>query len=234
MTWRALVDAGFWSTKMVSEDSRIFFHCFCRYNGDYRTEPLYFPVSMDVTMDEGSARTMKNLYKQQRRWGWGVENIPYMMFNFWKMRDRAPKGKFIGKIFIQIYGFHSWATNAVIIGLIGWMPVLFGGDKFNALVLSSNLPYISRGLMTIAMSGMVLSAIVSTLLLPKRPLGVPFYKRLGMVIQWLILPVSIIVFGAIPALEAQTRLMFGKYFGSFWVSEKKVRPSRPARRRTSA
>ena len=69
MTWRALVDIGFWSTNMVSEDSRIFWHCFCYYKGDYRVEPMYFPVSMDICMDKGVWRTGGNLYRQQRRWG---------------------------------------------------------------------------------------------------------------------------------------------------------------------
>jgi len=215
MTWRALVDIGFWSVNMVSEDSRIFWHCFCYYNGDYRVEPLYFPVSMDVCMDKTLKDTAKNLYKQQRRWGYGVENLPYLLFNAMKRWREFPKSKMIGRILVQLYGFHSWATNALIIGVIGWLPMLLGGDSFNSTVLSSNLPYVTRNLMTIAMGGMVLSAVISTMILPKRPVGFGFFKNVTMVLQWLILPLSIVIFGAIPGLEAQTRLMFGKYMGFF-------------------
>jgi hypothetical protein len=219
MTWRTLVDIGFWSVKMVSEDSRIFWHSYCFYKGDYRVEPLYFPVSMDTTMDETFAKTARSLYKQQRRWGWGVENTPYLIFNFIKKYKEMPKGRTMELIFVQLYGFHSWATNALIIAVIGWMPMLLGGDRFNATVLSGNLPTVTRTLMTIAMFGLVLSAVLSTLLLPKRPKHYGFGKSLAMVLQWLILPISIIVFGAIPGLEAQTRLMFGRYMG-FWVTPK--------------
>lgn len=219
MTWRTLVDIGFWSVKMVSEDSRIFWHSYCYYKGDYRVEPLYFPVSMDTTMDETFAKTARSLYKQQRRWGWGVENTPYLIFNFIKKYKEMPKGRTMELIFVQLYGFHSWATNALIIAVIGWMPMLLGGDRFNATVLSGNLPTVTRTLMTIAMFGLVLSAVLSTLLLPKRPKHYGFGKSVSMVLQWLILPVSIIVFGAIPGLEAQTRLMFGRYMG-FWVTPK--------------
>ncbi len=220
MTWRALTEIDFWSTNMVSEDSRIFWHCFLYYKGDYRVEPLYFPVSMDVCMDDKFWQTVKNLYKQQRRWGWGVENIPYLMFNAVKNIKNLPKRKIISRILNQIYGFHSWATNALIIGAIGWFPLLLGGDRFNATVLSGNLPYITRLLMTFSMIGLVFSAVISTLLLPKRPSGYGFGKSLIMALQWLILPVSIIFFGAFPALEAQTRLMLKKYLG-FWVTPKK-------------
>ncbi len=219
MTWRALTDIGFWSTNMVSEDSRIFWHCFCHYRGDYRVEPLYFPLSMDVCMDETVWLTMKNLYKQQRRWGWGVENVPYLIFNAIKGWRDLPKGKMVNRILVQLYGFHSWATNALIIGIIGWMPMVLGGDRFNITVLSNNLPVAARMLMTLAMAGMILSAIISTLLLPPKPKKYGISKNIFMVIQWLILPVSIIIFGAVPGLEAQTRLMAGKYLG-YWVTPK--------------
>jgi len=219
MTWRALVDIDFWSTNMVSEDSRVFWHCYLHYKGNYRVEPLYFPVSMDVCMDDNNLQTIKNLYKQQRRWGWGVENLPYLMFNVIKGKKQLPIGKMFNKIFIQLYGFHSWATNALIIGVIGWMPMILGGDRFNVTVLSTNLPVVSRTLMSVAMIGMVFSAIISSMLLPKRPARYGFGKSLTMILQWMILPVSIIFFGAIPGLEAQTRLMFGKYMG-FWVTPK--------------
>ncbi|MDD4900589.1 MAG: glycosyltransferase family 2 protein [Patescibacteria group bacterium] len=219
MTWRALVDINFWSTNMVSEDSRIFWHCFLYYRGDYRVEPLYFPVSMDVVMDQTAWQTMKNLYKQQRRWGWGIENLPYLMFNTIRGRKELPVGKMVNKILIQLYGFHSWATNALIIGVIGWMPMILGGRQFNITVLSNNLPLVARTLMTVAMIGMVFSAIISTLLLPKRPRQYGLLKSVAMILQWLVLPVSIIIFGAIPGLEAQTRLMLGKYMG-FWVTPK--------------
>lgn len=221
MTWHALVDIGFWSTNMVSEDSRIFWHCFCYYKGDYCVEPLYYPVSMDICMDKGMTRTAKNLYKQQRRWGWGVENIPYLLFNTtkqWRSLDGTAKKRYANHIFVQLYGFHSWATNALITSILGWLPLVLGGDRFNVTVLSNNLPTVTKFFMTLAMVGMVLSAIISILVLPrgKKP---TFLQYIITVVQWIFLPVIIIIFGAIPGLEAQTRLMLGKYMG-FLVTPK--------------
>jgi hypothetical protein len=219
MTWKALAEIGFWSTTMVSEDSRIFWHCYFYYNGDYRVEPMYFPVSMDATIDDSLKKTFRNLYKQQRRWGWGVENVPYLIFNTIKRWHDLPKRKTLSKIFVQIYGFHSWATNALIIGVIGWMPLLLGGDRFSNTVLSGNLPSVTRTLMTIAMGGLLLSAVMSTILLPPKPKEYSFLKYIQVFFEWIVLPLSIIVFGSIPAMDSQTRLMLGKYMG-FWHTPK--------------
>lgn len=221
MTWQALKEIGFWGTKNVSEDSRIFWHCLMHYNGHYRVEPIHFEVSMDVACGHNVWQTAKSLYKQQRRWAWGGENIPYLIFNAakrWKNKD-LDKGRIIGHIIVQIYGFHAWATNALIIGIIGWLPMLLGGDRFNSTVLSSNLPYVTQNLMNFAMIGLILSAVVSALLLPKKPEGYKFWKKFFMTLEWVAVPITIIFFGSVPCLEAQIRLMCGKYMG-FWVTPK--------------
>jgi len=221
MTWRALVEIGFWGTKNVSEDSRIFWHCLMFYNGHYRVEPVNFEVSMDVTADVSMFQTAKNLYKQQRRWAWGGENIPYLIFNAakrWKNKE-LDKKIIIEHIIIQIYGFHAWATNALIIAVIGWMPMLLGGDRFNSTVLSGNLPGITQNLMNIAMIGLIMSAVISALLLPKRPKEYTIWKKVFMTLEWVFVPITIVIFGSVPCLEAQIRLMRGKYMG-FWVTPK--------------
>ncbi len=219
MSFKALSDIGFWSTTMVSEDSRIFWHCLLYYKGNYRVEPLNFPVSMDVTMDKNAISTAKSLYKQQRRWAWGAENIPYLIFNTIKLWPNLNKKKLLNHIAIQLYGFHSWATNALIIAVIGWLPIILGGEKFTSTVLSGNLPAITTLLMNLAMVGLILSSVISTLLLPKPKIKINIWKKIQLIVEWIFVPVTIIIFGAIPCLEAQTLLFRGKYMG-FWVTPK--------------
>ncbi|MFA5753770.1 MAG: glycosyltransferase family 2 protein [Patescibacteria group bacterium] len=221
MTWQALAEIGFWGTKNVSEDSRIFWHCLMYYDGRYKVEPIHFEVSMDATCDRNFWQTGLSLYKQQRRWAWGGENIPYLLFNAkkrWCNKD-FDRGKIAGHIFIQVYGFHAWATNALIIGVIGWLPMLLGGDRFNSTVLSGNLPAITQSLMNVAMIGLLFSATISALLLPKKPARYKWTKKIFMTLEWVAVPATIVLFGAVPCLEAQIRLMFGKYMG-FWVTPK--------------
>lgn len=216
--FKALVDMDYWPTNIVSEDSRIFWKSLLYYDGAYRVIPLYYPVSMDANVAPTLSGTIKNVYKQQRRWGWGVENVPYAMFGFLK-NSRIPFRTKLYFSFNQLDGFWSWSTNSFLIFLLGWLPPYLGGQVFGSSSLAHNLPFITRFLMTLAMFGLVTSAILSTLLLPPRPPGHPFRKYLWMVGQWALLPFIIITLGSLPGLDAQTRLMFGKYMG-FWVTPK--------------
>lgn len=213
-----LYEIGYWQTNMVSEDSRIFWNALIAYDGDYTVTPLSYPVSMDANLAPSFWQTMKNIYKQQRRWGWGVENVPYILFGFIK-NPRIPLRKKLRVTFTQLEGFWSLATNPIVIFLLGWLPLLLGGSRFNATVLSYNLPVITRDLMILAMCGLVISAIISMSFLPPRPANKKAGSLLFMVLQWVFIPITIIIFGAIPGLDAQTRLMLGRYMG-FWVTPK--------------
>ncbi len=219
MPFRALIDIDFWQTNMVSEDSRVFWQCFLRYDGNYKVVPLFYPLSMNANVAPSFWQTMVNIYKQQRRWGYGAENIPYFLFGFSKNK-KIPLNKKVYYAFMILEGFHSWATNAIIIFLLGWLPILVGGAEFNKTVLSFNLPFLTRTIMSIAMLGLVSSAVLSIVLLPPRPPNYGKFKYLWMVLQWLLFPLTTIILGALPGLDAQTRLMLGKYMG-FWVTPKR-------------
>jgi len=203
---------------MVSDDSRIFWRSFLYYHGDYRVIPLHYPVSMDAVMAENLPRTIVNQYRQQRRWAWGAENIPYLLYGFLKNKKISLFEK-LRHSFIVLEGFWSWATAALLIFFLGWLPLILGGEEFNITLLSYNLPKIVGNLMTIGMIGMVISGALSMLLLPPRPKNYSKLKNLSMVLQWLLLPFTLIFFGTFPALDAQTRLMLNKPLG-FSVTEK--------------
>jgi hypothetical protein len=48
---------------------------FLRYDGDYRVTPVFLPAGMDTVVGEHYAASLFALYKQQRRWAWGVEKF---------------------------------------------------------------------------------------------------------------------------------------------------------------
>ena len=221
MSFKALVEVGFWQNDIVTEDSRIFIQGMIRYDGDYEVTPMYIPISMDTVLGKTFWQSMKNQYKQQRRWAYGIENFPFMAWNFYGNK-KIPLGKKFKYIWNQLEGVYSWATAPILIFILGRLPLWvanWDSSTIKSLAITQNVPHVIQGLMIAAMVGLVLSAVLSTILLPPKPKRHKKWKFMIMVVQWIIFPVCMIVFGSIPATDAQTRLMLGRYLG-FNVTEK--------------
>jgi cellulose synthase/poly-beta-1,6-N-acetylglucosamine synthase-like glycosyltransferase len=217
--FQALYEMGFWDTNVVSEDSHVFWQGYLRYDGNFRVIPMEYPVSMDANVMPTFWGTMKSLYKQHRRWAWGAENVPYMLEGF-RQNPRIPKNRKWYWGFISIEGYHSWATNTLMIFALGWLPTLIGGGDFSHSLLSYNLPRLTRLIVGLSTVGIAASAVLMILLLPKtsEKRGARFA---GYVLEWIFVPITLIVFGSLPAIDAQTRLLLGgKYRLGFWVTPK--------------
>jgi len=218
MSFKALVDIGFKQTNVVSDDSRIFWQSFLYYDGDYYVKPLYYPVSMDANVAKNFFKTIINIYRQQKRWAYGVGDIPYFLFAFLRNKKIALKKK-VSLTIELVEGHFSWATAPIMIFLLGWLPLIMGGPDFSQTIMSYSLPKVISRLMTVAMLGLVSSIYLSFILLPPKPPEYGRFKYFVLAFSWLIFPFMMIFFGSFPALEAQTRLMLGRYMG-FWATEK--------------
>ncbi len=220
MPFKALAEADFWPTDIVSEDSQIFFKLFNHYGGDWRVVPLFYPIYMDAVTGATFWESIKNIYKQQRRWAWGVENFVYLATIFLKNQNISFSKKLFW-FYNTFTGFYSWSTSSFVIFLFGWLPNVIGVSEFQATVASYNLPRITGWLMNGSVFGIVTIAFLSILLLPPR---LPWLKKRHYILylfQWILLPPTFIFIGALPALDAQTRMMLGGRFRlGFWKTPK--------------
>lgn len=222
---RELREIGYWKTDIVSEDSQIFYQFFNHYNGDWHVVPLFYPAYMDAVEGRTIWEAMKNLYKQQRRWAWGIENFIYTMTFFVKNKSIKARTKLFWT-FKLIDGFTSWATSSFIIFFFGMMPNIIGGAEFHSSVTSYNLPKLTGIIVRLSTFGIVTSSLMSITLLPPEPDQKvrPWYKTLYYLAQWMLIPIAFIFFSAIPAIDAQTRMMLGgKFRLGFWVTPKGVK-----------
>lgn len=219
-SFQAIYDADYWPVNyVVNDDSVIFWRCYFKYDGDYSTLPVYIPVSQDAVYAGKFWSTFKASYLQRRRWAYGIEHFPPIMRAYLKAKKISLFEKF-RHIFILLEGAHSLATNAIMIAVLGWLPLILGGSEFNQAVVSRNLPRLTRILMTSSMVFLLVSVYLGFILVPKRPKKIPRWKNFGFIYQWILTIVMATILGAIPAIEAQTRLMLGKYLG-FNVTPKK-------------
>ncbi|MBP9821176.1 hypothetical protein KBC85_03470, partial [Candidatus Saccharibacteria bacterium] len=121
-----------------------------------------------------------------------------------------------------IEGHVSWATAPLLLLLGAWVP-LYLAPEANQSFVANELPIIASYIQRIAMAGLVLSIFLSIRLLPPKP---PHYKirhRVYMILQWVYLPVTTIVYSSFAAINSQTRLIFGRYLGKFDVTTKAIK-----------
>ncbi len=216
MPWKMLRDVRFWQKDIVSEDSRIFMQAFLHYQGEYRVTPMFLPVSMDAVTGKTYRESLKALYVQMRRWAWGVEHFPYIIDGF-RRHPGIPLRKRIQYVFNHVEGMWTWATAPIIMFVLGWLPLWVAAGRGEALFQAA--PFTLQSLMQLAMIGILVSAAMSLTLLPRRPAQIKKTTWGVMLLQWALLPITFIVFGSFPAIDAQTRLMTGKYLG-FSVTKK--------------
>jgi hypothetical protein len=218
MSFKTLIEVGFKQVNVVSDDSRIFWQCFFFYDGKYKTQPIYYPISMDANCAETFWKTMKNVYKQQKRWAYGAGEIPYFLFA--SLKDKViPLKKKLTMGFDLIEGHVSWAVSSILIFLLGWLPLWLGGGEFSQSLVSYNLPKVTSMILTVTMSSLIISIWVSMLLLPPKPVNYGRYKYVLMALEWILIPFVMMFFSSLPALHAQMHWLTGKYMG-FWVTPK--------------
>jgi len=218
MSFKALVEIGYWPVDMISDDSAIFWKAYIYYHGKYQVIPMYVTLSMDVTMAKTRWKTLLSVYRQKRRWAWGVENFPIVIRGFLKdakipLIDKLRHG---GKL-LEMHV--SWATVGFLIAIIGWLPAIFAGREFSSSVVYYNSARITQLIFNLALSGLAVTIILSLLLLPRKKTRNPFLKRVLFAIEWLLVPLVFTFLSSLPALDAQTRLMSGKGM-EFRISEK--------------
>jgi hypothetical protein len=213
-----LVKVGFWSVNIISEDSNIYWKCLSAFDGDYEVYPIHLPISLDAVLAETYWKTIKNQYKQNRRWAYGIENFPVTMRAILPNKKIALRTK-LRISFEMLEGHYTWATTAFVLALLGWLPLALGGEIFRTSVLAHNLPILTQYLMQLSLFGMFVSIPLSMLSLPPKPEKYHWTRYFNMLFQYALFPV-VAIFSALPAIDSQTRVMTKHYFGDFWVTEK--------------
>ena len=226
MSFKMLADVGFHDKTIVTEDSRICLQGLVQYDGKYEVVPMFVTLSMDTVYIGKLWQSFKNQYKQMRRWAWGVEHFPWMWSNFFganRNRQISLK-KRIQYLWNQSEGMYSWAVAPLLILIVGRLPLWLASDADKATAFFQNAPQMLENLMLIGMVGLIANSIMYTLMLPHKPRGYSWINYIVMIAQWVIFPITMIIFGSIPAIDAQTRLMLGgRYKLGFWVTEKKTK-----------
>ena len=213
---QALIDTDYWSVRTVVEDGHHFWRTYFRYDGNHQVYPLYIPISQDAVFSSTYLKTLKVQFIQLRRWAWGASDIAYVVDKGFFTKNKVPKKDLIMKLARLWEGHISWSTAPLILMFAGFIPALINPKDY----ASAQLPVIAGQIQRFAMVGILATLFLSLKTLPPKPERYKRHRTIFMVLQWVLLPFTTILYNAFSAINAQTRLMFGWYLDKFDVTDK--------------
>jgi len=220
---QALEAMDFWSKRTIVEDGHQYWRSLFFFGGDYTVLPIRIPIYQDAVLDETFLKTVKAQFIQVRRWYYGASDVAYVGTKlFCKKSERpVPFLQLFPKFWRLLDGHVTLAIMAPLITFGAWVPMIMNMSAHT--MVAYNLPNIVSWIETFAMIGLVATVLVSFRMLPPRPAKYKKTKNLSMLIQWILMPVTSILYQSIAAYYAQTRLMIGKYMEKFDVTKKVVK-----------
>lgn len=216
---KALIDTDFWSTRTIVEDGHQYWRSYFKFEGKYEVYPLYIPIYQDAVLSSNYRKTLKAQFIQLRRWAWGASDVAYVADKAFFTKNKISKTDKIFKFLRLLEGHVSWATAPIILAFAAFVPLLLNPDNYTA----NQLPLIASRIQTVALVGIFVTFFLSIKTLPPKPKRYKAHKSIFIVLQWVLLPVTTIMFNAMAALVSQTRLMLGRYLDNFDVTDKVVK-----------
>ncbi len=217
MNFKALVETGLWIPNKVNDDAGFFWKAYYHFDGDYKVLPHYLPISADTVLDVTLMKTIQNQYLQLKRWAYGVEHIPFIIKQYFNKKDVDFWDK-TDKLSFILWAYFKWGTIALFITFGGLFIPLINPGYANSVVYY-NLSVISSWVLTLAFLGLFSTVYVNEKLAPDRPKHWGIFQRAWSYIQWILVPIVLVSITTIPAIDAQTSLMLGRYL-EFRVTNK--------------
>jgi hypothetical protein len=215
----ALVEMGFWSKRSIVEDGHQYWRSYFYFSGNYSVLPIHVPIYQDAVMADTLKKTLITQFKQLRRWGYGVSDIPYVATRLFTRKRNVPFFEGLARFARLVDSHITLATMAILITFGGWIPLLINPEASRNIAVHS-LPVVVSHIQQIAMVGLFITILLMLKMLPPRPERYKKRRTVWMIAQWVLMPVTSICYSSLASFNAQTHLMFGKYLDKFDVTDK--------------
>ena len=170
--------------------------------------PAFLPVFGDAPRARDYASTHVSQYNQIKRWAWGATDVPYVCVRMlshpeipWRLRARRFR--------YLMFNHLTWATLPLLLPIGGSLPALIDLD-YSLSPTATALGLLTTVILTMTLLNTLVLIVVDRAICPKPPEW-GRWRRLYADVQLFLYPVVGLALSVIPALEAQTRLMFGAY-----------------------
>jgi len=169
-------------------------------------------------------KTLKAQFVQLRRWAYGASDVPYVATLIFSKNRNVPLFGGLERLIRLIDGHVTLASVSILVAFGGWVPLLVNSEAARS-VTAHQLPEAISILQQFAMLGLIVTIFLSFKMLPPRPERYKRRRSIGMLLQWVLMPATAIIYSALSAFYSQTRLFMGRYLDTFDVTEKATHQS---------
>lgn len=215
----ALVEMDFWSTRTIVEDGHQYWRSYFHFDGDYSVVPILVPITQDAVLSSTYVRTLKAQFIQLRRWAYGASDVAYVASLILRKDRKAPLSGSLARWIRLLDGHVTLACIPLLIALGGWVPLLLNSEAANSIA-AHQLPEVISRVQQFALIGLFITVFIAFKMLPPRPERYKKRRNVFMLAQWLLMPVTAVVYSSASAFTSQTALLIGRYFDKFDVTEK--------------
>ena len=210
-------NVGYWDKDVIPEDSRFYWKAFFIFGKRFAVKSVYLPIYGDSPQSRDYASTHMSQYNQIKRWAWGITDVPYVLARLFK-HPEIPLGLRLHR-FMNLFVLHlNWIFLPLLLMFGASVPLWVSVD-FSLTDLGQTLWSDSGILLSLTLSTVVFFIYFEMRMLPPKPANWPFWKKGIVYFQYLLYPLVGLVLSVLPALEAHTRLLLGRYL-EYRVTEK--------------
>jgi hypothetical protein len=215
--YKILEDMNYWDASTGAEDTYFYWNALLHKDGDFDGVEFYLPVTMDAVEGSDRISSLKSLYKQQLRWGWGVLIMCIALQGMAENKKMSLIRK-IDRFMVLFKVYNFFLTMSVLLSFS--MPLL--------TLINHELEFTS----TAYLLPRVISIMLAASMVMQFPQKYYIYKYYGAPPQessflfkvwwWslesLVTIVNVWTYYLIPKVQAQYELAFGKTRKKFFVS----------------
>lgn len=216
LSFKLLVNIGFWDVDVIPEDYRIFFKAFYKTQGKAWIEPIFLKTSMDAPLSSTYWKSLKNKYDQERRWSWGVSDDP-LFIKWWLTVPNIPFLRKTTMLYNVLLDHFLWPVNWFILAIAANV-IPFLNPVFTRTTIGYQLPKLAGLILTSCLFALLGMIIVDIRNQPRNK-SLSRIRQFLFPLEFVLLPIVGFFLSTLPALISHTQLMFGKRL-EYKVTEK--------------
>jgi cellulose synthase/poly-beta-1,6-N-acetylglucosamine synthase-like glycosyltransferase len=203
-----LIDADFFNVYLGADDTIFYWRAFFARKGNFDGVCHYVPYAADAVEGNDYYDSHRSLYKQLLRWGWGAVDFPLSIKGFlkdkeidyvkkfhWTLRHIQDRVILVNIVFLTTFGF----------GIVTLVNPLVKQSSF-----AYSLPRIMSSILTITLVCLIPATYYRLKLNTPMPKDWPIWRKIIAFLEGPLIIINLLTFSVVPAIDAQTRMMFGR------------------------